>query len=113
MPARINAAASTRSFGDGPRLPGTRAGGTIVDVAVHHAVSMRRVERVRRLLEPCKCLRGPLRTLLAQLLFERAAGEVLHDDERAIALLTDVVDRDDVRIPGETRNCKRFAREAL
>ena len=39
--------------------------------------------------------------------------EVLHDDERPLALLADVVDRDDVRVAREPRDRERLAREPL
>src|SRR5262249_33511375 len=80
---------------------------------MHNAVAMRSIESIRRLLEPGECLRRRLCAAVAQLLLERTTREVLHDDERTVALLADVVDRDDVRIAGETRDRKRFAREAL
>ena len=82
-------------------------------VAVDDALAVSRVESVRRLLEPLERLARRLRAFRADLLLERAAREVLHDDERALAVLADVVDRDDVRIAREPGHGERLAREAL
>src|SRR6476659_5895361 len=72
---------------------------------------MRRVQRVRSLLEPLQ--RATRRHCsVAQLLLERAAAQVLHDDVWPLVMLADVVDRDDVRIPGEARSGERLACEA-
>ena len=81
-----------------------------LDVAMDDAVPVGRVERRCGLLEPGErlvCGRRPL----AQPVLERAALEVLHDDERPVVPLADVEDRDRVRLPGETRRGQRLPRE--
>ena len=49
----------------------------------------------------------------ADAVLERAAAEVLHDDERAAFRLTDVEDRDDVRTTGEAGRGERLSGEPL
>ena len=74
------------------------------------AVPVGRVERRRRLREPGERLvRG--RRPLAQPVLERAALEVLHDDERPVVPLADVEDGDRIRLAGETRGGQRLSRE--
>ena len=81
-------------------------------VAVDDAFRVRGVERNRGLLEPVERLTG-VDPAAADAVLERAASEVLHDDERAAFRLADVEDRDDVRTPGEPGRCERLAGEAL
>src|SRR4029078_8433305 len=64
-------------------------------------------------LEPVEDSPGRLRPFGLDRLLERAAGEVLHDDERAATPLAHVVDRDDVRVAGEPGDRERLAREPL
>src|SRR5206468_4760566 len=82
-------------------------------VPMHDAAAVRRVDRACRLLEPLEHPMCGLRALGAELLLEGAAREVLHDDERALLPLPDVVDRDDVRVAGEPGDGEGLTREAL
>ena len=84
-----------------------------LDVAMDDAVPVRGVERRRRLLEPVERLVRRRRPAVAQPVLERAAVEVLHDDERPARPLADVEDRDRVRLAGEARCRERLAREPL
>ena len=84
-----------------------------LDVAVDDSVTMRRIERRRRLLEPLERQADFLGTVLSDPLLERAAGQVLHDDEGPLRVLADVEDRDDVWLSGQPRRRQRFAREPL
>jgi hypothetical protein len=78
---------------------------------MHDAVRVRRVECERRVAEPLE--RVALRDGAApQPVLERAAGQVLHDDERPLGVLADVEDRHRVRLAGEARGGERLAREA-
>jgi hypothetical protein len=83
-----------------------------LDVAVHHALRVRVVERGRCLLEPFEGLPHG-HAALAHTILERAAGEMLHHEVRRPAVLADVEDRDDVRAAGEPRGGERLAREPL
>ena len=78
-----------------------------LDVTMDDAVSVRRVQCGRSLLEPAERLVARRRSLLQPVL-EGATLEMLHDDERAAAPLADVEDRDRVRLRGEARGCKRL-----
>jgi hypothetical protein len=81
-------------------------------IAVDDTFRVRGVEGVRSLPQPRDGLAGRDRSL-AQLLVERTAAEVLHDDERPPAGLSDVEDRDDVRAAREPGRRERFSREPL
>ena len=81
-----------------------------LDVAVHDALGVRRVERVCSLLEPGQRL--PNRNSPArEPLVERAAAEVLHHDVGAPVPLPDIEDRDDRRPAGESRRRQRLPLE--
>ena len=80
-------------------------------VAMDDARRVRGIECPGRLLEPAERTRGRAGPA-CDLRVERAAGEVLHDDDRPAGVLGDVVDRDDVGRPGEPRRGKRLALEA-
>ena len=82
-------------------------------VAVDDAARVRVIERARRFVEPAKCECRRLRAARADHLVERAAGEILHDDERTIPPDADVVDRDRVRFAGEPRRGARLPLEAV
>ena len=70
------------------------------------------VERCTRLLEPEECFAGARRTCPLQLILERSAAQVLHDDERALVPFPDVEDRDRVRLAGELCRSERLTLEA-
>ena len=79
-------------------------------VAMDDALRMRVVERATRLLEPPQRV-GRLCAPGAQPLLERRAGDVLHDDVRPSARVSDVEDRDDVRVAGHARGRAGLTRE--
>jgi hypothetical protein len=81
-------------------------------VAVDDAVPVSRVEGGGGLLEPGERLRGVDEAARPDAILDRAAAEVLHDDERALVPLADVVDRDGVRLAREPRGRERLAHEA-
>ena len=70
------------------------------------------VERRPRLLEPFQRLPDLLRATPLDPFLERAAAEVLHDDERPLGVLAHVEHGHDVRLPGQPRRRQRLAREA-
>src|SRR6185437_7548222 len=74
-----------------------------LDVSVDDTVAMGGVERGRRLLEPLERLSDLLRPACPNPFLERAAAQVLHDDERPLRVLPDVEHSDDVRLSGEPR----------
>jgi hypothetical protein len=77
---------------------------------VHDPARVRRVECAGDLVEPAERLRlrrPPRREAVG----DRAAGHVLHDDERAALGLTHVVDRDNMCLAGEPGGRKRLPRE--
>src|SRR6476646_8146076 len=69
-----------------------------LNVAVDKAVLVCVVERGCGLREPIECAVWRCCAGLAEDVFERAAREVLHDYERALVALTDVVNRDRIRM---------------
>ena len=69
-------------------------------VAVDDSVAMGGIESGRSLLEPLERLPHLLRPVLLDPFLERAAAEVLHDDERPLRVLADVEHRHDVRLAG-------------
>ena len=74
---------------------------------------VRSVESRRRLLEPRERPPGRLRAVLSNALLERAAGEVLHHDERPPLPLADVEDRHGPGLARKPRRGQALALEPL
>ena len=81
-------------------------------VPVDDPVGVRGVERRRRLAEPLEGAAHRLYALSLEPVCERAAGEILHHDVGAAAVLADVEDRDRARRVREACNGERLAGEA-
>ena len=87
-----------------------------LDVAMHDVLGVRGVQRGGRLGQPADGQRARDRLAAAQPVGHRAAGEVLHDHERAGGwgrALADVEHGHDVRVVAEPRAGASLAREAL
>ena len=82
-------------------------------VAMDDPGLVRRVECGRGFVEPVEHLPGLESPLAIDALVQRAAREVLHDDDRPSVVLPDVEDRDDVVVPGEPRRRECFPLEPL
>ncbi len=106
-----------RSAGD-PEVRNVDGAGSVeheirrLDVAVDDSVAMGGIESGRSFLEPLERLPDLLGPVFLNPFLERAAAEVLHDDERPLRVLADVEHRDDVRLPGEPRRREGLACEA-
>jgi len=74
---------------------------------------VRVIERTPCLLEPVQHVRRLLPTVREHALLERRAFDVLHDDEGTSRPIADVIDRDGVRLVGDSRGSACFARESL
>ena len=87
-------------------------GGTVADKLRHGQRIPRRVEAGGGLGEPLQGqVAGDLATA-ADAVGQRSAAHELHHHEHVLAVLADVVDRDDVRVRGEARGGARLALEA-
>ena len=71
------------------------------------------VQRRRSLAQPPDRLHRSGPPPQSQSVRHRAAGQILHDDERPALVLADVVDRDHIRVPGERRGEASLALESL